>query len=150
MISAGGLSTRRRSCRTSHPTARPTPTPPTTLTTNNPPACAAENDPETTATTATRYATSPVPSLTRLSPSTIVTSLRGTPRRRAIEVAARGSVGETIAPSTNALPHESPSTNVWATTATPTVVATTRPTASAVIGRALVRRSRSEVKKAAP
>ena len=39
-----------------------------------------------------------MPSLTRLSPSTMVTSLRGTPRRRAIEVAARGSVGETIAP----------------------------------------------------
>ena len=64
-----------------------------------------------------------MPSLTRLSPSTIVTSLRGTPSRRAIEVAASGSVGETIAPRTNALGHERSSMNACATTATPTVVA---------------------------
>ena len=50
-----------------------------------------------------------MPSLTRLSPSTIVTSFRGTPSRRAIAVAAIGSVGETIAPSTKALGHVNPS-----------------------------------------
>jgi hypothetical protein len=87
--------------------------------------------------------------LTRLSPSTIVTSLRGTPKRRAIEVAARGSVGETMAPSTNALAHERSSMNVCATTATPTVVKATRPTASSPIGLTVDRSSRSDVKKAA-
>ena len=58
--------------------------------------------PETAATTATRSATSAVASLTRLSPSTIVTIRRGTPSRREIAVAAIGSVGATTAPSTNA------------------------------------------------
>ena len=91
-----------------------------------------------------------MPSLTRLSPSTIVTSFRGTPSRRAIAVAAMGSVGETIAPSTKALGQVRPSTNACATTATPTVVITTRPTASSPIGRTLALRSRSDVKKAAP
>ena len=89
-----------------------------------------------------------MPSLTRLSPSTIVTSLRGTPKRRAIEVAARGSVGDTIAPRTKALPHENPSMTVCATTATPTVVTRTRPTASSPIGREFALSSRSDVKKA--
>ena len=37
MISAGGLSSRRRICRTIQPTARPTATPPPTRTTNSPP-----------------------------------------------------------------------------------------------------------------
>jgi hypothetical protein len=85
----------------------------------------------------------------RLSPSTIDTSFRGTPRRRAIEVTAKGSVGETIAPSTNALLQGRPSMNVCATTATPTVVTATRPTASSPIGRALALSSRSDVKNAA-
>ena len=61
-----------------------------------------EKLPETTATTAKRYATSAVASLIRLSPSTIVTRRRGTPKRRAMAVAAIGSVGDTMAPSTNA------------------------------------------------
>ena len=91
-----------------------------------------------------------MPSFTRLSPSTIETSLRGTPSRRAIAVAASGSVGDTIAPSTNAAGHVSPSTTACATTATPTVVATTRPTARSPIGRMFARRSRSDVKNAAP
>jgi hypothetical protein len=73
---------------------------------------------------------------------------RGTPRRRAIFVAASGSVGETTAPSTNAALHEKPSIAQCATAATATVVATTRPTASNPIGRAFVRRSRSDVKNA--
>ena len=65
-------------------------------------------------------------------------------------VAAIGSVGETMAPSTNALGQVSPSMSSCATTATPTVVKTTRPMASSPIGRVLALRSRSEVKKAAP
>ena len=79
----------------------------------------------------------------------IATIRRGTPSRRAIAVAAIGSVGETIAPSVNAAAHGSPTTSC-ATTATATVVASTSPIASRPIGRMFVRRSRSEVKKAAP
>ena len=109
-----------------------------------------ENEPVTTAATATRYRTSPLPSFTRLSPSTIVTSLRGTPSRRAIDVAASGSVGETIAPRTNALAHERSSMTACATTATPTVVTITSPIARSPIGLTLARRSRREVKNAAP
>ena len=43
-----------------------------------------------------------MPSLTRLSPSMMATIRRGMPSRRAITVAASGSVGDTTAPSTNA------------------------------------------------
>ena len=73
--------------------------------------------PLTAATTATRSATSAVASLTRLSPSTITTSRRGTPSRFEIAVAAIGSVGETTAPSTKAAAQSSPIA-AWATTAT--------------------------------
>ena len=38
--------------------------------------------------------------------------------RPAIAVAATGSVGETIAPSTNAAGHDMPSITAWATSAT--------------------------------
>ena len=103
--------------------------------------------PETAATTATRSATSAVASLTRLSPSTIVTIRRGTPSRREIAVAAIGSVGATTAPSTNAVAQLSPIT-AWATTATAAIVINTSPIASRPIGRAFARRSRSEVKNA--
>jgi hypothetical protein len=79
----------------------------------------------------------------------IVTSRRGTPRRRAIEVAAIGSVGETTAPSTKAADHGIPSIAQWATTPTTSVVAPTSPIESRLIERRLARRSRSDVKKAA-
>ncbi len=65
------------------------------------PALAKENEPVTTAATAKRYATSAVASLTRLSPSKIVTIRRGTFSRSAIAVAAIASGGEMIAPKTN-------------------------------------------------
>jgi len=58
-------------------------------------------------------------------------------------------VGETIAPSTNATGQESPSTNVWATAATDSIVASTSPSANSESGLMLARRSRSEVKNAA-
>ena len=57
-------------------------------------------------------------------------------------------MGATIAPITKQTGHESPSMNVWQTAATVSIVASTSPTASSVIARALVRRSRSEVKNA--
>ena len=60
-------------------------------------------------------------------------------------VAAIGSVGETTAPSTNASA-QGRSATLCATTATPTVVTATRPTASSEIGRRFCRSSRSPVK----
>jgi hypothetical protein len=107
-----------------------------------------EKVPVTTTDTATRYKTSAVPSLMRLSPSRIVTIRRGAPRRPAIAVAATGSVGETIAPRTNAAPHGM-STATCATTATVAVVSSTRPMDRDAIGLRLALRSRGEEKKAA-
>jgi hypothetical protein len=86
------------------PTAMPPRTDHTKLTL----ASRSENEPVTTAATANLKRTSAVPSLTRLSPSMIATARRGTPYRRAIAVAARGSVGETTAPRTKPAAHESP------------------------------------------
>ncbi len=91
--------------------------------------------------------TSALASFTRLSPSMMTISRRGTPSRLAMALAATGSVGETIAPSTTADAHGRPAT--WCmTTATTAVVAMTRPIASRPIGRRFARRSRSDVKKA--
>ena len=67
-----------------------------------------------------------------------------------IAVAAIGSVGETTAPSTNAAAHGRSGTISWATTATTTIVSRTSPTESSPTGRTFARRSRSEVKNAAP
>ena len=63
--------------------------------------------------------------------------------------AAIGSVGETIAPSTNAAAHGRPSIASCATTATTTVVSSTRPTERIEIGTTFARRSRSDAKNAA-
>jgi hypothetical protein len=71
---------------------------------------------------------------------------RGTPRRRAIAVAASGSVGDTIAPSANAAAHGSPSIAAWATTATEHAVSSTSPIEVSVIDRTSARRSRTEEK----
>jgi hypothetical protein len=87
----------------------------------------------------------PVASLTRLSPSRIVTMRRGTPRRWATAVAAMASVGETIAPRTKAAAHGIPVT-VWTTAPTTKVVISTSPTASSEIALMLARKSRHEVK----
>src|SRR5215216_43284 len=114
---------------------------------NSSPALGNEKVPVTTADTATLYRTSAVPSLTRLSPSRIVTIRRGTPRRSAMAVAATGSVGETMAPSTKATGHESP-TAQCAIPATTSIVSTTRPTERSPMGRTLARRSRGEEKNA--
>jgi hypothetical protein len=77
-------------------------------------------------------------------------SRRGRPSRCAIALAAVGSVGETMAPSTNAPGQVRPGMAAWATTATASIVVRTRPTARRVIGRTLARSSRSDVKKAVP
>ena len=60
------------------------------------------------------------------------------PSRRAIVVAASGSVGATIAPSANAAAHGSPSISACATTATAHAVAITSPTASSEIDAQVV------------
>src|ERR671934_3051731 len=117
------------------------------LHTNSPARSQAENAPATTAAGDTFQRTSAVPSFTRLSPSITAITRRGTPSRLAIDVAAIGSVGETTAPSTNAAFHEKSSIVQCATAATVTVVTTTRPTASRLIGLAFCRRSRGTGKK---
>ena len=66
-----------------------------------------------------------------------------------ISAGATASVGETIAPSTKAGPQSSPIT-WWATSATATIVTPTSGIDSSAIGRAFRRRSRTEVKNAAP
>jgi hypothetical protein len=75
----------------------------------------------------------------------MVTIRRGTPNRRAIAVAAIGSVGATTAPSTNEAGQLRPVAR-WATAATPSIVATTRPIASRPIGFRFARKSRRLVK----
>ena len=90
-----------------------------------------------------------MPSLTKLSPSTTETTRRGAFWRRAIAVAATGSVGATIAPSVNAAAHERPPISSWATTATAHIVASTRPIAAIEIARASRRSSCRLAKKAA-
>ena len=80
----------------------------------------------------------------------MIASIRcGAPIRRRISAGATASVGDTIAPSTKDSPHPRPITSC-ATTATAAIVAVTTPIESSAIGRAFWRRSRSEVKNAAP
>src|SRR4051812_45330869 len=92
--------------------------------------------------------TIPVPSLTRLSISTIVASRRGTAIRRNVERTAAGSVAATIAPTRN------PSVGLSAvvdarTTATIAATITTPGIASTRIGTSAVRRTSRSVRKAA-
>src|SRR5215207_3551922 len=110
---------------------------------NSSPALGNEKVPVTTADTATLYRTSAVPSLMRLSPSSIVTIRLGAPRRPAMAVAATGSVGETIAPA------QGRPTSRCATEATVRVVSSTRPMDRDAIGLRFALRSRGEEKKAA-
>ena len=65
-----------------------------------------------------------------------------------IAVAATGSVGPTIAPSTKQTGHERSSMNSCATTATITTVAITSPIESSEIARRLSLRSRRLAKNA--
>ena len=78
----------------------------------------------------------------------IVTRRRGAPSRRAIVVAATGSVGETIAPSAKAAA-QGRSIRRLAATATAQVVSATRPIESIEIARASAFSSRRLAKKAA-
>ena len=101
-------SSRRRTSATTTPTSSPIAIPPITATTKSTVASTSEKLSPIAAATATRYAISADESLTRLSPSIMLTSRRGAPSCRVIAVAATGSVGETIAPSANATAHGRP------------------------------------------
>ncbi|CAN5265900.1 hypothetical protein BH20ACT5_BH20ACT5_01320 [soil metagenome] len=81
-------------------------------------------------------------SLTRLSPARIVTARRGNPTRRPIVVAATASGGATIAPSANAAASGNSGTSAWATSPTTTVVNSTSPIDSSLIGRRFARNPR--------
>ncbi len=94
-------------------------------------------------------ATSAVASLSRDSPSRIVTIRRGSPILRPIAVAATASGGATTAPIARAIAHETPGRSRCATSPTPNVVNATSPTDSNRIGRLLTRKSTSEVPCAA-
>ena len=82
----------------------------------------------------------PVPSLSKLSPSTSVRSPPGTSSRRIVATTAIGSVAAVIAPTTNARPNGSPMPRYRAT-ATTTADATTPGMASARIGPSTGRRA---------
>ena len=97
----------------------------------------------------TLRATIAVASLTRLSPSRIVTMRRGSPTLRAIVVAATASGGATTAPSANAAAQPISGRTAWTSTATPAVVKSTSPTLSRAIGRLFVRKSTNDVRMAA-
>ena len=112
------------------------------------PASASEKLPPTTAVTATRKATRAVASLKRPSPSTTLTWRRGTSSLRMIIAPASGSVGETIAPSTNATSQDMPGMSSCATSATAHIVTSTRPMLVSEIGRRFWRRSPRLAKKA--
>lgn len=105
------------------------------------PAAAGENVPVETAATAKLKVTSAVASFTRLSPSRMVTSLRGRRMRRSSAIGATASGGETIAPSTKPTAQERPSTK-WEMAATAAAVTRTQPIASSRMGRRLARNPR--------
>ena len=139
--STGGSSRRRRSATASAPTTTPIAIPPIAATTKPLTASASTNAPLAVATTAVRYATNAVASLNSDSPSTSATMRLGTGIRRKTVVAARASVGPTIAPNANAGAQSSPTTKCM-TTATTTVVSSTSTTDSRAIGQTSVLRSR--------
>ncbi len=128
------------------PTRSPSATPPTETRTNDTLAWASENVPVIAAAMANRYATSAVASFTRLSPSRIVTTRRGTPSRWKIAVAATASGGATIAPRAKAAGQPRPGMSAWATSATAAVVVRTSPTDRRPIARRFFLKSRIEVK----
>ena len=84
-------------------------------------------------------------SLSRLSPSRILSSLCGSFTWRITAVAAAASGGATMAPSAIATGHGIPGTSQRATSATAITVVPTAAITRPATGRQLRRRSRSEV-----
>ncbi len=147
-MSSTGSSIRARTLARTKATASPISTPPPAAQANCRPIRHTATDADRAA-IAVRSSTSDVASLTRLSPSRMVTTRRGRPTRRATAVVATASGGATMAPSANAAAKDSPGTTQRATTATTSAVKATRPTESSAIGRRLRRMSISEVRIAA-
>ena len=88
-----------------------------------------------TAATDTEYAVSAVASLTRLSPSRIASSRRGTASGRRMAMAEIASGGATMAPSAKAAASGRPGMTATPTNATTAVVNSTRPTDSNAMAR---------------
>ena len=114
---------------------------------NPTPASNAENVPPM-APMATRRQVMAVASFTRDSPSRIVTTRRGSPTLRAIDVAATASGGATTAPRARATGKVTGRSH-QVTTPTPSAVISTSSTDRYAIGRRLCRKSMIEVRIAA-
>jgi hypothetical protein len=138
----------RRSRPTAQPTARPYNTPPATTRSISkaPPLAVTGSESAVRARPNRVRATT---SLTRLSPSRIVTRRRRVPRRCMMEVAATGSVGETAAPSASATGQPSCGTVRCTATMTARAVTQVRPKAITEVGTASSLVSRGAVRKAA-
>ena len=132
---------RRSTHASSHPPIPPTRTPATTATMKMPVTCSIVTLPAAAAARATLSAVSPVPSLTRLSPSRMETSLRGSPARRATALTATASVGDSTAPRAKAMARGM-ATTVTVTAPITRVDVMTSPMASASTGLLTLRRSR--------
>ena len=128
-------------------TSRPTPRPPTTEMAKSRVISIAVMWPSMAVVAAVRH-TRAVASLTRLSPSSTVTTRLGRPTRRAMVVAATASGGATTAPMASAAAAEMGSSQA-ATAPTPSVVAMTNPTDRDPMTGSLLRKSMSEVRTAA-
>src|SRR6185436_19110479 len=92
----------------SQPTATPSRQPPTSAVVNATAAADGENTRPAATASAMLYIVSAVASFSRLSPSKIVTTRRGTASREVTAVAATASGGATMAPRTNATGHGRP------------------------------------------
>jgi hypothetical protein len=142
-VSNTGWVIRRRIGITARATSSPT-TPPLTAIRKPPVTSAAETAPPIAA-MATRRQVIAVASLTSDSPSKMVTSWRGRPTRRAIEVAATASGGATTAPRANATAKSTGRIH-QVIRPTPRAVTTTSSTDSEMIERLLARKSITDVR----
>lgn len=149
VLSMSGSSVRRCSHAITAPTTMPTAAPPAAATTKSrvarPPLTASPM----VAATATRRAVRAVASLSRLSPSRMVTTRRGSPTLRATAVADTASGGATTAPRARQAASGSEGTTRCRTSPTAAVVNSTSPKASSAMGRALARSATSEDCRAA-
>ena len=130
------VSSLRRSSNTSnHPPSSPNATPTATVCTSSAAACPAPTDPASAASVATRRAVRPVPSLSRLSPSRMLTSRGGRLARRAEAATTTASVGARMAPSANAIATGMPAISTEVSPPMARVEIATSPTARARTGR---------------
>ncbi len=148
VVSSTGSSMRRRTHASTQAAASPIATPPSEATRKSVPTAATVTLP-VMAVIAADSVTSAVASLTRLSPSRIVTIRRGMPTFRAMEVAATASGGATTAPRAIAAANEIDGTISHVTKPTAKVHASTKPTESHIRASLVEAKSISEVRIAA-